>query len=276
MTVVTRFAPSPTGRLHVGNIRTALHNALFARRHGGTFILRIDDTDRERSTEAFARGIEEPRHGRLVERGGEADAPDSGRFEIGDREGLPPDSDHEIEWLGQRRAHGAHGGEVRETGGHEDVGAGFLEGLEALQGVVDALEDLGVREPAVVLARCQADPADGAAILTLLNRVRAEVAVLMPPAYNRTPHTFSHIFAGGYAAGYYSYKWAEVLSADAYAAFEEAAARDGHNTLDVATGRRYRQSILEAGGSRPAMESFKAFRGREPSIDALLRHQGMA
>jgi oligopeptidase A len=102
------------------------------------------------------------------------------------------------------------------------------------------------------------------------------VAVLQPPAYSRTPHTFSHIFAGGYSAGYYSYKWAEVLSADAYAAFEEAAQASGHSTLDVATGRRYRQAILEVGGSRPAMESFKAFRGREPRIEALLRHQGMA
>ena len=86
-------------------------------------------------------------------------------------------------------------------------------------------------------------------------------------------HTFSHIFAGGYAAGYYSYKWAEVLSADAYAAFEESANADGSPSLE--TGRRYRQEILEAGGSRPALDSFKAFRGREPSLDALLRHQGM-
>jgi oligopeptidase A len=104
--------------------------------------------------------------------------------------------------------------------------------------------------------------------------VRSEVAVLQPPAFSRTAHTFSHIFAGGYAAGYYSYKWAEVLSADAYAAFEETAGADGQPSLE--TGRRYRQAILEAGGSRPAMESFKAFRGREPSLDALLRHQGMA
>ncbi|MDZ4397899.1 M3 family metallopeptidase, partial [Hydrogenophaga sp.] len=107
-------------------------------------------------------------------------------------------------------------------------------------------------------------------------QVRDEVAVLQTAANSPTPHTLSHNFAGGYAAGYYSYKWAEVLSADAYAAFEEAARQNGHSTLDVATGRRYRQAILEAGGSRPAMESFKAFRGREPSIEALLRHQGMA
>ena len=108
----------------------------------------------------------------------------------------------------------------------------------------------------------------------LLDQVRAEVAVLPVPAFNRTAHTFSHIFAGGYAAGYYSYKWAEVLSADAYAAFEETATPDGLPSVE--TGRKYRQAILEAGGSRPAMESFKAFRGREPTLDALLRHQGMA
>ena len=95
-----------------------------------------------------------------------------------------------------------------------------------------------------------------------------------PPPFNRFLHSFSHIFAGGYAAGYYSYKWAEVLSADAWSAFEEAAASG--SVLDVPTGRRYRQSVLEAGGSRGAMESFKAFRGREPRIDALLRHQGLA
>ena len=92
---------------------------------------------------------------------------------------------------------------------------------------------------------------------------------------SRWPNSFSHIFAGGYAAGYYSYKWAEVLSADAYAAFEEAAQTRG-TVLDPETGMRYRQAILEAGGSRPAMESFKAFRGRQPTIDALLRHGGMA
>ena len=121
-------------------------------------------------------------------------------------------------------------------------------------------------------------------LMGLLNEVRREVAVISAPAYSRTAHTFSHIFSGGYAAGYYSYKWAEVLSADAYAAFEETAAAaageagetSGKSTLSVETGRKYRQAILEAGGSRPAMESFKAFRGREPSLDALLRHQGMA
>jgi oligopeptidase A len=145
----------------------------------------------------------------------------------------------------------------------------FQSGLQTLRQVEFALFDM-------LLHSQPEPPADAAAILGLLDRVRDEVAVLKPPAYSRTPHTFSHIFAGGYSAGYYSYKWAEVLSADAYAAFEEAAQQNGHSTLDVETGRRYRRSILEAGGSRPAMESFVAFRGREPSIDALLRHQGMA
>ncbi|MDH4480655.1 MAG: M3 family metallopeptidase [Rhodoferax sp.] len=111
-------------------------------------------------------------------------------------------------------------------------------------------------------------------LMALLQQVRDEVAVLPSPAFSRSINTFSHIFAGGYAAGYYSYKWAEVLSADAYAAFEESALASGEPS--PATGKKYLQSILEAGGSRPAMESFKAFRGREPTLDALLRHQGMA
>ena len=104
----------------------------------------------------------------------------------------------------------------------------------------------------------------------LLDSVRARVAVVMPPAYNRFPNSFSHIFAGGYAAGYYSYKWAEVLSADAYALFEE------EGVLNPAIGERFWREILGVGGSRPALESFVAFRGREPKIDALLRHSGMA
>ena len=145
----------------------------------------------------------------------------------------------------------------------------YQSGLQTLRQVEFSLFDM--------LLHSQTEPVtSGEAILALQQQVRDEVAVLQPPAYSRSPHTFSHIFAGGYSAGYYSYKWAEVLSADAYAAFEEAAQANGHSTLDVATGRRYRQTILEAGGSRPAMESFKAFRGREPSIEALLRHQGMA
>ncbi|MBL8369844.1 MAG: M3 family metallopeptidase [Burkholderiaceae bacterium] len=139
----------------------------------------------------------------------------------------------------------------------------FQSGMQTLRQIEFALFDM-------LLHTEQQPPKD---FQPLLDRVRAEVAVVQPPAFSRTAHTFSHIFAGGYAAGYYSYKWAEVLSADAYAAFEETSAEDGTPSLE--TGRQYRREILEAGGSRPAMESFKAFRGREPHLDALLRHQGM-
>jgi oligopeptidase A len=114
------------------------------------------------------------------------------------------------------------------------------------------------------------DPAAQKTPLQLVEEVRRNVAVLFPPDYNRFPNSFSHIFGGGYAAGYYSYKWAEVLSADAYSLFEEK------GVLNAAVGKRFREEILGAGGSRPAIESFVAFRGREPSIDALLRHSGMA
>jgi oligopeptidase A len=113
------------------------------------------------------------------------------------------------------------------------------------------------------------DPSAGRSALQLLEEVREQVAVLKPPAYNRFPNTFSHIFAGGYAAGYYSYKWAEVLSADAYAFFEE------NGILDEEVGSRFRDEILAVGGSRPAAESFRAFRGRDPSVEPLLRHNGM-
>ena len=147
----------------------------------------------------------------------------------------------------------------------------FQSGMQTLRQVEFSLFDM--------LLHTAYKPSDD--IMELLNGVRKEVAVIQSPPYTRTPNTFSHIFSGGYAAGYYSYKWAEVLSADAYAAFEETAtvtpgADSARSTVTVETGRKYRQAILEAGGSRPAMESFKAFRGREPSIDALMRHQGMA
>ena len=146
----------------------------------------------------------------------------------------------------------------------------FQSGMQTLRQVEFSLFDM--------LLHTSYKPSDN--VMALLNEVRKEVAVIKAPPYSRTAHTFSHIFSGGYAAGYYSYKWAEVLSADAYAAFEETAASTpesspGKTTVTVETGRKYRQAILEAGGSRPAMESFKAFRGREPSIDALMRHQGM-
>ena len=142
----------------------------------------------------------------------------------------------------------------------------FQSGLQTLRQIEFSLFDMLLHSGAA---------ADGD-FMALQQQVRDEVALIQPPAYSRTPHTFSHIFAGGYAAGYYSYKWAEVLSADAYAAFEEAAPANGGSTLDVETGRRFRRELLEVGGSRPAMDSFKAFRGREPALDALLRHQGMA
>ncbi len=113
------------------------------------------------------------------------------------------------------------------------------------------------------------DPQQGGRIYQILDQVRKQVAVVHPPAFNRFAHGFSHIFAGGYAAGYYSYKWAEVLSADAFSLFEE------QGIFDQETGRSFLHNILEQGGSRDAMELFVAFRGREPQIDALLRHSGI-
>ncbi len=136
----------------------------------------------------------------------------------------------------------------------------FQSGLQTLRQIEFALIDMRLHAEADAPGRVQA----------VVDGVRAEVAVNPPPAFNRFQHSFSHIFSGGYSAGYYSYKWAEVLSADAFAAFEE------QGVFNPEVGQRFRREILEAGGSRPAMDSFKAFRGREPSIDALLRHQGMA
>ena len=107
-------------------------------------------------------------------------------------------------------------------------------------------------------------------IQTVLDKTREQIAVIVPPTFNRFQHGFSHIFAGGYAAGYYSYKWAEVLSADAFARFEE------EGLFNQAVGEAFLKEVLEVGGSRTAMESFKAFRGREPSVDALLKHSGLA
>jgi oligopeptidase A len=137
----------------------------------------------------------------------------------------------------------------------------FQAGLAMLRQVEFAVFDMRLH--------CEFDPDAGPSALDLLDEVRRDVAVFFPPAYNRFPNGFSHIFAGGYAAGYYSYKWAEVLSADAYGAFEE------NGVLDMNTGARFCDEILAVGGSRPAAESFRAFRGREPRIDALLRHNGM-
>ncbi|WP_028310361.1 M3 family metallopeptidase [Derxia gummosa] len=137
----------------------------------------------------------------------------------------------------------------------------FQAGMQTVRQIEFSLFDM--------LLHSDFDPAGEVGVQQLLDTVRAEVAVLIPPEWNRFQNSFSHIFAGGYAAGYYSYKWAEVLSADAYGKFEE---RGG---LDAATGAEFLETILSVGGSRPALDSFVAFRGRKPSIDALLRHNGM-
>jgi oligopeptidase A len=137
----------------------------------------------------------------------------------------------------------------------------FQSGLQSLRQIEFALFDM--------LMHSDFEAGGKKSILELLDEVRAEVALLIPPEFNRFPHSFSHIFAGGYGAGYYSYKWAEVLSADAYSLFEE------QGVLNPAVGARFRAEVLAVGGSRPAMQSFAAFRGREPAIDALLRHNGL-
>jgi len=137
----------------------------------------------------------------------------------------------------------------------------FQAGMQMVRQLEFALFDMRLHD--------DFDPGGEESPLALLEEVRREVAVVVPPAYNRFPASFSHIFGGGYAAGYYSYKWAEVLSADAYSLFEE------NGVLDPATGRRFRDEILAVGGARPALESFTLFRGREPKVDALLRHNGM-
>ncbi|HXS02873.1 MAG TPA: M3 family metallopeptidase [Rhodanobacter sp.] len=125
------------------------------------------------------------------------------------------------------------------------------------------------------LLHLEYDPAQGARALAVLGEVRKQVAVLHPPAWQRFPHGFSHIFAGGYAAGYYSYLWAELLSADAFGEFEEHAGESG-SVIDRATGERFRREFLAVGASRPALESFVAFRGRRPEPEALLRSYGLA
>ena len=142
----------------------------------------------------------------------------------------------------------------------------FQSGMQTLRQIEFALFDL--------LLHSEFEPTGPQTPQQLVEQVRAEVAVVFPPSWNRFINSFGHIFGGGYAAGYYSYKWAEVLSADAFAAFEEAAAAGGR-IVDTATGERFANDILAVGGSRPALDSFKAFRGREPRVDALLRHNGM-
>ncbi len=138
----------------------------------------------------------------------------------------------------------------------------FQSGMMAVRQIEFSLFDM--------LLHSDFDPKGPLTVMDLLNTVRQEVAVLLPPEWHRFPNSFSHIFGGGYGAGYFSYKWADVLSADAYAAFEEAG-----DPFDATVGKRFLDEILSVGGSRPAIESFKAFRGREPKVDALLRHSGM-
>jgi oligopeptidase A len=138
----------------------------------------------------------------------------------------------------------------------------FLSGMMTVRQLEFSIFDMRLH--------CEFDAKASKTVMDLIREVRDEVAVLVPPEWHRFPNSFSHIFGGGYAAGYYSYKWAEVLSADCYAAFEEAG-----NPFDATVGKRYLDEILSKGGSRPALENFKAFRGREPSPDALLRHSGM-
>ncbi len=137
----------------------------------------------------------------------------------------------------------------------------FQSGMQMLRQVEFSLFDMQLHS--------DFDPNGSSTAQQLLDGIRKNIAVSIPPAWNRFPNNFSHIFSGGYSAGYYSYKWAEVLSADAYSAFEE------NGVLDPVTGARFRNEILAVGGSRSALESFKAFRGREPRVDALMRHSGM-
>ncbi|MGA0831409.1 MAG: M3 family metallopeptidase [Polynucleobacter sp.] len=144
----------------------------------------------------------------------------------------------------------------------------FQNGLTTMRQLVFSLTDWRLH------SQFDAQTAQGQAVLDLSREINNQFHVIPQATISRWPNTFSHIFAGGYAAGYYSYKWAEVLSADVYSAFEEAAKQKG-TVLDAETGKRYRKEILEVGGSRPAAESFKAFRGRPPQIDALLRHGGL-
>jgi oligopeptidase A len=137
----------------------------------------------------------------------------------------------------------------------------FQSGLKMLRQLEFALFDFRLH--------LEYDPARGGRVYDILQQVRDEVAVIRPPSFNRFPHSFSHIFAGGYAAGYYSYKWAEVLSSDAFSLFEE------RGVFDMEAGMRFLRTVLEQGGSRDAMELFVEFRGREPQIDALLQHHGL-
>ncbi|TNF33870.1 MAG: M3 family peptidase [Gammaproteobacteria bacterium] len=155
-----------------------------------------------------------------------------------------------------------------ETG--ETIPDELIAKLRKARNFLSAMQTVRQLEFALFDMRIHQEYKPGSSIQDILNEVRKEVAVIMPPPYQRFQHGFSHIFAGGYAAGYYSYKWAEVLSADVFAAFEE------NGLFDEETGQKLLHCILEKGGSQPAMELFVAFRGRKPSIEPLLRHTGLA
>ncbi|KQY88454.1 M3 family metallopeptidase [Pelomonas sp. Root1444] len=163
---------------------------------------------------------------------------------------------------------------LQQLSGHVDSGAplprDLFDKMTAAKNFQSGLMTLRQIEFALFDMRLHGEPGSEADVQKVLDEVRAEVAVLIPPAFNRFQHSFSHVFAGGYAAGYYSYKWAELLSADAWSAFEE------EGVFNAATGRRFLTEVLEQGGARDAIDNFRAFRGREPRIDALLRHQGMS
>ena len=165
---------------------------------------------------------------------------------------------------------------LRSMTRHVETGSGLprelFEKMVAAKNFQSGMQTVRQLEFAIFDMRLHSDfdPNGQKTPLQLVDEVRQGVAVLFPPAYNRFMNSFSHIFGGGYAAGYYSYKWAEVLSADAYSMFEE------NGVLNSSVGSRFREEILGSGGSRPALDSFVAFRGRKPTIDALLRHNGMA
>jgi len=156
----------------------------------------------------------------------------------------------------------------------------FQSGLQTLRQIEFSLFDMAIHanaQPATVSTSTPIPIQEVLQVLGLVRRaVYGDIGMVLPPDWHRFPHNFSHLFAGGYAAGYYSYKWAEVLSADAYAAFEQAAQEEGRaHTLDSAVGQRFLDEILAVGATRPAAESFAAFRGRAPTLDALLRHSGL-
>jgi oligopeptidase A len=168
---------------------------------------------------------------------------------------------------------------VKHLTAHVDTGEplqrALFDRMLAAKNFHSGLDTLRQVELALIDMRLHTEPDAPGRVQQIVADVRSEVALLKPPAFARSLNTFSHIFSGGYAAGYYSYKWAEVLSADAWSAFEETPSAKG-GVLSVETGRRLRENVFETGGSRSTLDGFKAFRGREPRIDALLRHQGLS